>query len=105
MSAAAAPRTRNLEFPRGPFLLRASVNAERITFGLYPKAGQGQVAFATATPEELEVKSSAAIAQVIWLGNAAFEVSADELNKVIGAVRAFHSDPIRGLEAPEAVTS
>lgn len=104
MSAAAesAVRTRNIEFARGSLVLRFSVGRERVTVSLSPKVGAGQVAFASAAHDELRVQSNVAVSQVIWLGNAAFEVSSDELQRVVNAVLCFWAGEIPGLRGEAA---
>ena len=94
--------TLNIEFPRGSLVLRYSVGRERVTASLCPKAGAGQVAFASCEHAELRVQPNVGVAQVLWLGNAAFEVSQDELQRVVNAVQCFWPGEIAGLRGEEA---
>lgn len=102
VAESAVVRTRNIEFPRGSLVLRFSVGRERVAVSLCPKAGAGQVAFASCEHAELRVQSNVGVAQVLWLGNAAFEVSQDELQRVVNAVLCFWSGEIQGLRGEAA---
>lgn len=95
-------RARNMEFARGSLVLSFRVGRERVIASLSPKTGAGQVAFASCEHGELRVQSNVAVSQVIWLGNAAFEVSSDELQRVVNAVLCFWAGEIPGLQGEAA---
>lgn len=96
-------RTPSLEFPRGTFVLRLGIGHERVNAALYSKESSDQVVFAICEYAELRVESRTGVWRSLWLGDAAFEVSAEELQRVATAVSAFRpGTEIKGMRGDAA---